>query len=314
MTGFGDRLRDGKIGLMRKGDQEKVREALRLAVTERRLWPAALLVSVGLSESWRALFGWDPIWAGERTAGKMSGASGLLLGVMTFFLSFLALRALGVLGEMVLIGQVSGLRETRHPLRVLRGSGRRFLPLALTYMPYELVRMAVIYLPSRAVYSWSRFDPRLRLWPVYLLFIGMWGALLLFTYGPAAILARLAARESVLHHAEPVMAWERGWKKFRRFPGGCFTAWLWNLLADVAFLLPAWFLAALLPWMGRGLGRLLGVPVIRVLPSIIFHMIMAMFLVAGQVVVQAFKSALWTGMWLEMEGVTEPGSSDTGHP
>ncbi len=291
---------------MRLREFNEVREALRLVLTEKRLWPAAILVSFGLSESWRALFGWDPLWVGEKAGNIVGGTSGSMLGVLAIILSFLVLRALGVLGEMALIGQASGIKDTPGLMTTVRGVKRRYLPLALTYLPYELARLFVISVPARIVYSWSRFDPRLRLWPLYLLFIGIWGSLLFLLYGPAAALVRLAARESVLGLKEPLEAWSKGWEKARGSPAKCVMTWFWALIADVAFILPAWMFAAILPWMGRGLGRLLGVPVIRALPPLLFYALLASLLLAGQTLVQAFKSVLWTRTWLAIEKAETP--------
>jgi hypothetical protein len=304
--------------LMEKTRENRVRETLRVALggwvgqtlilslRERSLWPAALLVSLGLSESWRTLYGWDPLWLGERVAGKVDGAAGFLLGALAFLLSLLFLRALGIWGEMLLVGQASSLPVITGPREGFRLTSRRFFPLILAYLPYELLRAGVVYFPSWFIYSWGQWDPRLRLWPLYLLFVGGWGSLLLLVYGPAAALARLAAREAVLKKAEPVSAWREGWGKARRSPGRCVAAWLWSLLADAFFLIPAWLLAAVIPWLGRILGD--AVPVIRWLPFLVFHLALAAALIYGQVVVQAYKSVLWTRTWWELEGreVTGP--------
>jgi len=299
---------------MEKRREHGVRETLRVAfggwvgqtllqsMRERTLWPAAFLVSLGLSESWRALYGWDPLWLGQRVAGKVYGAAGFFLGAMAFLLSLLLLRALGIWGEMVLVGQTAGLPGVVGPREGIKRTSRRFIPLVLTYLPYELFRAGVVYFPSQFVYSWSRWDPRLKLWPLYLLFMGLWGSLLLLVYGPAAALARLAVREAVLKKAEPVSAWREGWEKASRSPGRCAAAWLWSLLADAFFLIPAWLLAALLLWLGRVLSSAIPVPLMKSVPYVLSQLVLAAALVYGQVIVQTFKSVLWTRTWLELDG------------
>ncbi len=96
-----------------EGERVAWREALSLALRKRRLWPAALLVAVGLSESWRIVFGWGPQWVGEEAAEWARGGGGkgfpeatvlLLVGMAVFLL----LRMVGYLGELVLIIQVAG--------------------------------------------------------------------------------------------------------------------------------------------------------------------------------------------------------------
>ncbi|MEJ5186740.1 MAG: hypothetical protein WHT46_06640 [Candidatus Geothermincolales bacterium] len=286
--------------------EDRVAGVFLVAARERSLWPAAFLVSLGLSESWRVLFGWDPLWLGER-AGRAGGAAGFTLGAVVFLASFLLLRALGLSGEMVLVGQVSDFPGVDGPVVTFRRVRGRFLPLALTYLPYELARVAVVYLPSRIVYSWSRWDPRLKLWPLYIFFVGVWGLLILVLYGPASVLARLAVREVVLGEAEFYPAWRESWEKASRSPGRCAVAWLWSLAADLSFLVPGWILVAILPWLGRSLGKVIPVPVVRVIPSVVLNAVLAAALVSGQVLVQTFKSIIWTRTWLELDGALVPG-------
>lgn len=105
---------------------EPWRVAGRLALRERRLWPAALLVSLGLSESWCLLFGWGPQWVGERVAERVRGGAGkgfpdtallVLVGLIAFFLS----RAMGYLGETVLVAQVAFTRREDGGVPAARG-------------------------------------------------------------------------------------------------------------------------------------------------------------------------------------------------
>ncbi len=104
------------------------REALSSVRERRELWPASLLLAVGLSDTWRVLFGWGPEWVGERAAewvrgGGGKGAADALVLVGAAVLSFVAQRAVGYLGETVLVRQVYELARRPGKADMRRGVG-----------------------------------------------------------------------------------------------------------------------------------------------------------------------------------------------
>lgn len=114
--------------LKEKGGRNIWREAFLLALSRRRLWPASLLLAVGLSESWRILFDWGPEEIGERVAGWVRGGGGrgfpdTAALVLAGLVVFLALRAIGYLGETVLVRQVEGITEMEGMASVVRAGG-----------------------------------------------------------------------------------------------------------------------------------------------------------------------------------------------
>lgn len=349
--------------------------ARRLALSRRELWPAALLVTLGLSDTWRVLFGWSPEGVGERVAGwiRRGGGKGLADGlvlVLVATLAFLVLRGSGYLGEMSLIKRVAALVrgpgiETEDPRVALKGSGEEYreagqpapvdlgeggtpgshpavdhpesvtahgapgsvIPSAVgsaagrgasripqggsvsdsrgTYLrlfavllPWDAARVCVVSLASLLVLLWGRWDPRLRLLPMYLLSLLLWFALFLATHLVLGVSALLAARQVVINGMRPTAAWKGGWEAFRAEGMGCVLAWLQALAADVAFLALAGPLSAFLVWSAEQVAGKFRPAALEWMLRAPLYGLLAGALLLGQVVTQAYKSSLWTWFFL----------------
>lgn len=281
------------------------REALGLVLSHRRLWPAALLVAVGLSESWRILFGWGPQWMGERVAGWLRGGGGfpytavLLLAALV---SFLLLRAVGYAGEMVLVAQVGGgppVPAFRDACRESRGS---YLSLTVTLLPWDAARVVAASLPSLVVILWGKWDPHLRLLFLYLLVLLAGFLLFLAVYALLGITAILAARQVVINGKTPPEAWREGRSLFLREAVNCLLVWLQALAADVAFLALAWPLSLLLAWAGEKAAVAVSPAALSWLMRLLAYAFLAAALLTGQALVQCYKSSLWTLAFLRLGG------------
>ncbi|WP_287154346.1 hypothetical protein [Candidatus Solincola tengchongensis] len=311
-----------------KGKGELWRTAGRLALHERRLWAAALLVSVGLSECWRVLFGWGPQWVGERVAervrvGAGKGFQDTALLVLTGLGVFLLLRAMGYLGETVLVSQVAFPRrgQGKVPAPALRGEGGATVPeegtvlafrealrqgggrcfrLALALLPWDAARVAVVTLASLMVLLWGRWDPHLRFIAPYLLALLLWFLLLLAVYVLLGIPAYLAARQVVINGKSVPEGWREGLSLFLGRTEGCLQVWLQALSADAAFLALAWPLSFFLAWTAGRAAETLRPPALAWLVRVPLYGLLAVALVLGQAVVQAFKSSLWTTFFLSV--------------
>lgn len=281
------------------------REALGL-IFSHRLWPASLLAAVGLSESWRVLFGWGPQWMGERVAGCLRGGGGftytavLLLAALA---SFLFLRVVGYAGEMVLVAQVGSspgpVPAFRDACRESRGS---YLSLAVTLLPWDAARVVTASLPSLAVILWGKWDPHLRLLFLYLLVFLAWFMLFLAVYVLLGIPAILAARQAVINGKAPPEAWREGWSLFLRGAMGCLLIWLQALAADVAFMALAWPLSLFLTWAGEKAAGAVYPPALSWVLRVLAHAFLAAALLFGQALVQGYKSSLWTLTFLRLGG------------
>ncbi|MGQ9476841.1 MAG: hypothetical protein ACUVRX_04150 [Actinomycetota bacterium] len=350
-------------------------KALRLALSRRELWPAALLVTLGLSDAWRMLFGWDPEGVGERAAGwvRCGGGKGLADGlvlVLAATLAFLVLRGSGYLGEMSLIKRVAALvrgpgietgdpgialngsgeeyREAKRPAPVFLGEGGTpgsqaakdhpgagtthgapgsvtpsavggaadggaawipqggsasdsrgtYLRLFAVLLPWDAARVCVVSMASLLVLLWGRWDPRLRLLPLYLLSLLLWFALFLATHLVLGVSALLAARQVVINGMRPTAAWKGGWEAFRTEGMGCVLAWLQALAADVAFLAFAGPLSAFLVWSAEQVAGKFRPAALEWMLRAPLYGLLASALLLGQVVTQAYKSSLWTWFFL----------------
>jgi len=289
-------------------------KALRWAFREKRLWPAALLAAVGLSGSWRVVFDWGPEWVGERAAGLVREGAGRGLAdtvvlVLAALASFLALKAVGYLGETVLVRQVAGAGEARPaPFGEAWTRGRgRFPALAAVLLPWDAALLALINAASLIVILWDRWDPHLRFLFLYLLAYLAWFCVLAVAYIPLGIAATLGARGAVLEGWSPLDAWRRGWDMLRESPVPLLTVWLQSLSAELAFLVVAWPLSALLTWAAREAGEALRLAPLKWLVAAAVYLFLAAWLLAGQVVVRSFRSSLWTLAFLERRAA-EPGA------
>lgn len=351
------------------------KEALRLALSKRELWPAALLVTLGLSDAWRVLFGWGPEGVGESAAGWVRGggdkglADGLVL-VLAATLAFLVLRGSGYLGEMSLIKRVAALvrgrgieagdsgvalngsgeeyREAGQPAPVdlgeggtpgshpagdhpgavtahrapgsvtpstvggAAGRGAAWIPpqgsvsdsrgtyvrVFTVLLPWDAARVCVVSLASLLVLIWGRWDPRLRLLPLYLLSLLLWFALFMATHLVLGVPALLAARQVVINGLKPAAALKGGWETFRTEGMGCVLAWLQALAADVAFLALAGPLSAFLVWSAEQVAGKIRPAALEWMLRAPLYGVLAGALLLGQVVTQAYKSSLWTWFFL----------------
>jgi hypothetical protein len=373
------------------------RLAIHLARREKRLWPAAILLSVGLSESWRVLFGWEPQGVGETAArwvrsGAGKGFPDAAVLVLVSLTIFVFLRAGGYLGEAVLIRQIAGSggaaggnsppgygvgapggppsrmgreegkggasraepggihsgevetffwidrmpgAERGNEVRfggaeetaaecgralfgapgeefassekrgvdltfkdALRRSRKRLPELALTLLPWDAARVAVVSLASLLVLLWGRWDPHLHLIFPYLLALFLWLVLLLAVYVPLGIPVILAARQVVINGMKPPQAWREGWSLFRNETPRCLLVWLQALAADVAFLALASPLSLLLIWAAARAAEALNPSILEWLARAPLYLILAAALLLGQVVTKTYKSSLWTIFFL----------------
>lgn len=292
---------------MEKGVGGVFREAVGLALRERRLWPAGLLVAVGFADCWRVIFDWGPYRAGEEAAkwvrgGGGRGAADIAVMALAALAVFALLRALGYAGELALIGQVGGAAngESTAIMASFSKYRRRYLALTAALLPWDALRVAVIYVTYPFVFLWQKWDPHLHHFLPYLLLFLVWFVLLAVVYMPLGITVLLAERETVLAGCAVPEAWLRGWRLFRTNIARCCAAWLQALVMDVAFIVPAWLLAALLPWAFTHLVRAVSQDAPRWIALVAAYPALAALLLPAQMLVQCFKSSLWTMTFLEL--------------
>jgi hypothetical protein len=286
--------------------EPEYKRAVRLTLEKKRLWAAGLLTALTLSEAWWILFGWGPESLGERAGiwvrgGGGRGAGDFILFILVALVSFVVLRALGYLGELVLVRQVAGAEAGEVPSfgDAFMPSRNRYLPFAATLLPWDALRVAVIYLPALIIAVWDRWDPRYNRLGLYLLAILIWLLILLAVFILAGITTTLAARFSLLENQNPPEAWLKGWALFRRYPAKCLAIWLQAVTADIIFLVLAWPISALVPWVVGLVVGPIGFAPLRWLFYLIGYAILAGGLVIGQAAVQCYKSSLWTVTFVE---------------
>ncbi|MBC7246503.1 MAG: hypothetical protein H5T73_01820 [Actinobacteria bacterium] len=304
---------------MEKGAGDVFREALRLALHERRLWPAGLLVAVGFADCWRIIFDWGPYRAGEVAANRVRGGGGrgiadIVVMALVALAVFALLRAWGYAGELVLIGQAASAAKGESASIMVNYARyrKRYLSLSAVLLPWDALRVAVIYVTFPFVFLWEKWDPHLRLFLPYLLAFLSWLALLALVYMPLGIAVLLAGRAAVLGDKPSPVAWREGWELFRANAARCCVAWFQALAVDVAFIVPAWLLAALLPWAFTQLLRAVSVEAPRWIPRAAAYLVLAALLLPGQTLVQCFKSSLWTMTFLELREEREVRGEEVG--
>lgn len=282
-------------------------QALRLALRERRLWPAGLLVAAGFADCWRIIFDWGPQKAGEEAAnwvrgGSSSGAADIAVMVLVALAIFVLLRLLGYTGEMVLIGQAAGAArgESTSIMVIYARYRERYLSLGAILLPWDALRLTVIYVTYPFVFLWQQWDPRPRFFLPYLLIFLAWFILLVVVSVPLGITVLMAERQAILAGSPVPEAWRKGWRIFRANATRCCAAWLQVLAVDVIFIIVGWLLAALLPWAATRLASALSMEAQRWILRTAAYLILAALLLPGQMLVQCFKSSLWTMIFLEL--------------
>lgn len=282
------------------------RQALRYALGERRLWAAGLLAALTLSEAWWVIYGWGPEYLGERWkgafAGRLGDAGSLAVFLAVALAAFVVLKATGYLGEMVLIRQVAQGVRSEMPwfTEAFSASRGRYIHLAAALLPRDALRALLIYLPVPLLALWNRWDPRLDHLLLYVALFAAWFALLAAADFLVGVTAALAARGALLERQGMREAWRRGWSLLRRHAVRCLAAWLQVLAADLAFLVLAWPLSALVPWgAGMASGLLRAAP-LRWLVHGAAYAVLAAFLVGGQTAVQCYRSSLWTLTYIRL--------------
>ena len=278
--------------------EPEYKRAIRLTLNNRRLWLAGLLSALAFTEAWWILFGWGPERWGQRAANWVHGSRSIAdaaLFIIVAMLTFIALKAVGYLGEMVLIQQVGSRgEETPSFGPALEQSSGRYVPLVITLLPWDALRIAVIYLPAIFIALWDRWDPRYNHLVLYLLVLLGWFILLLAVYVLAGMLAMLAVRSSVLKGKGPQDAWREALGLLAMHPYRWFSIWLQAALADAIFLILAWPLSALVPWAVGQLAHNIGFGPLRSLIYFIEYAVLAAGFLIGQIGVQCYKSSLWT--------------------
>lgn len=286
--------------------EQDYRRAIRYALEEKRLWAAGLIAALAFSEAWWLVFDWGPESLGERwerSVGAVLGdAAALIAFVAAALAAFLAIKAVGYLGEMVLVRQVADGERGNVPRfdGAFSASRHGYLPFAVTLLPWDALRIALIYLPSLMIALWDRWDPDLDHIFLYLLALLLWFCLLVAASVFAGITATLAARCSLLWERGIPGAWREGWRLFRADSSRCVVAWLQVLAVDIAFVAIAWPLSALLPWAAGQLVDPIGFAPLRWLIRAAVWLILAGGLVIIQTGTQCFRSSLWTITYLEL--------------
>lgn len=288
--------------------QADYKRAIIYALEEKRLWAAGLIAALAFSQAWWIVFGWGPEYLGERwerAAGDWLGdAAAFITFVVAALAAFVVLRALGYLGEMVLVRQAADGGSGSVPAfgDAFSSSRQRYLPFAVTLLPWDALRIALIYLPSLMIALWDRWDPDLDHIFLYLLVMLLWFCLLVAASIFAGITATLAARFSLLERRPVPAAWREGWGLFRAGSGKCVAAWLQVLAADIVFVAIAWPLSALLPWAASQVADPIGFAPARWFIQLIAFLLLAGSLIVMQTGVQCFRSSLWTVTFMRLKG------------
>ena len=279
--------------------------AIRLSLEEKRLWLAGLLSALGFTEAWWMIFEWGPEYLGEKAGNWLPGSGGKGPGQMIVFIlvamvTFVFLKAMGYLGEMILVEQVSARENGGVPLfmEAYASSRNRYLPFATTLLLWDTFRVMVIYFPALIVAIWDRLDPNYNFWYLYFIILLMWMLLLLIVYIPLGIAAMLAVRLSFFKRRSIFGAWLEGLALLKEYPMKFFTVWLQALVADIFFFIVAWPFSALVPWAVGLVAHPIGFAPIRWLLYSMAYIILAAGLIIMQTMVQCYKSSLWTVVFL----------------
>jgi hypothetical protein len=280
--------------------EPEYKQAIRLALNDKRLWVAGLLSAMAFTEAWWILFGWGPEGFGRRMSNLIHhprGIEDIIIFIVAAVFAFIVLRAIGYLGEMVLIRQVGGRngnRETPTFSQAFSQSEQRYIPFAVTLLPWDALRLAVIYLPAIFIPLWEKVDPHYNQIILYFLVLIVWSLLLIAVYTVGGAAAMLAIRSSVLKEKPVEGAWKESWTLLRSYPSRTVVIWFQSALADLFFLLLAWPLSVLIPWGVTQFAHDISFTPLRSFIYFVEFAILAVAFVAGQIGVQCYKSSLWT--------------------
>jgi len=190
-----------------------------------------------------------------------------------------------------------------HPVPTFReafGESRSsYLDFAVTLIPWDALKVVLIYIPAVIIILWDRWDPDYNLWALYILVILGWFVLLALAMFLAGVTAMLAARSSLLEDRNPYHAWLGGWSLFSSNISRCFLYFLQALAADIIFLVIAFPSAALVPWLMDLIAEPIGLAPLRWLVYLTGYILLIAGLLALQTLVQCFKSSLWTVVYVE---------------
>jgi hypothetical protein len=285
--------------------EPEYKRAIGLALKEKRLWAAGLICALAFTEAWWIIYDWGPENLGKRTGDWVRGAIGkgfweVLAFIAVAVIAFVVLKGFGYLGELILVRQVAEGQSTEIPSfnEAFSISKKRYLPFAVTLLPWDALRVAAIYLPALIIASWNRWDPHYNHIFLYILALLLWTAILVATYIIAGITAMLAARFTLLEEKDIPEAWQAGWSVLRRNPGKCAPVWLQALAADIIFVLLAWPLSVLLPWAVGLFAHHIGFTPLRWLIYFVTYLVLAAGFIIAQTGVQVYKSSLWTIFFL----------------
>ncbi|MEW6552834.1 MAG: hypothetical protein AB1384_00915 [Actinomycetota bacterium] len=284
------------------------KRAIKYALEEKRLWAAGLIAALAFSQAWWIVFGWGPEYLGERweraLGGRLGEAGAFFAFLLAALAAFVVLKAFGYLGEMLLVRQVADGQIGEIPAftQAFSGSQRRYLPFAVTLLPWDALRIALIYAPAVIIALWDRWDPSLDHIFLYLAVILLWFAVMVASEFFVGITAALAARFSLLDGRAIGEAWREGWGLLRAHTMKCGLVWLQVLAAAAAFVVVAWPLSALLPWVADQVADPIGFAPARWLMRIIAYVLLAGGLIVMQAGVQCYRSSLWTMTYLRLVG------------
>jgi hypothetical protein len=300
--------------------EPEYKRSIGLALREKRLWAAGLICAIAFTEAWWIIFDWGPEKLGERAGNWVRGAAGKGFWEVVAFLAvamaaFVALKALGYLGEMVLVRQVAEGRGEGAPSfnGAFAASRGRYPYFAVSLLPWDALRVAVIYLPALIIALWDRWDPRYDQVILYILVFFLWFALVIAVYLLAGVTATLAARIALLEGVGLPEAWEGGWALLKGYSGKCVGVWLQAFAADVIFIIIAWPLSVLVPWAVGLVANHIGIAPLRWFIYALTYLALAASFIILQTGVQVFKSSLWTLTFLGFAGneTAEPMLRDT---
>jgi hypothetical protein len=286
--------------------EPEYKKAIDFAMRQPRLWTAGLLVALTLTATWDIVAGWGPEYVGERTETWLGPYHSDIRSTAVFLAAalavFIAFKAFNYLGELVLVRQVEeGLHHAVPSFGVAFGESRGgYLDFALTLIPWDAMKVILIYIPAITIVLWDRWDPDYNLWALYVLVILGWFVILVLALFLAGVTAMLAARSSLLEEKNPYQAWLRGWALFSGNISKCFLYFLQALAADIIFLVVAFPAAALVPWLLDLVAEPIGLTPLRWLIYLIGYALLIAGLLALQTLVQCYKSSLWTVVYEEL--------------
>jgi hypothetical protein len=295
------------------------KKAVKYALEEKKLWLAGLFAALAFSEAWWILFDWGPEYLGERweraVSQRLGDGATFVVFILMAIAAFVVLKALGYLGEMVLVRQVAdgesvGVYSFSESFSSSRG---RYIPFAITLLPWDALHIAVIYLPALIIIAWDRWDPHLDHLLLYLLAFLIWFGLLVAAYILAGIPATLAARFSLLRKSGFPGVWIDGWRLFRLNAGKCIAVWLQAVAADILFVVIAFPLAVLIPWLSGEIADPIGFAPARWLIYAVAYTLYAGGLIVMQTLVQCYRSSLWTVTFLALAEEERMAKIDTGY-